>query len=66
MVAVGVMALGEEFAINRVIGIVVVIDGIDVGGVVVVVEESEAAERAGELMVNCMSSWILIVGRLEV
>jgi len=64
MVAVGVMALGEEFAINCVIGII--IDGSDVGSVAVAVQESESSERAGEVMVHCASSWILMVGRLVV
>jgi len=67
MVAVGGMALGVEFAINHVIGIVVIIvDGVDVGGVAVAVGESESSERAGEVMVHCMSIWISMVGRLAV
>jgi len=67
MVAVGGMALGVEFAINHVIGIVIIIvDGVDIGGVAVVVGESESSERAGEVMVHCMSSRILMVGRLAV
>jgi len=62
MVAVGVVVLGWGFAINHVVGgIIIIIDGIDVGGVVVAVEESGSSEWAGEVVVHCTSTLISMV-----
>jgi len=64
MVAVGVVALGWGLAINHIVGgvvIVIVINGIDIGSVVVAVEESESSERAGEVVVHCTSTLISMV-----
>jgi len=69
MVAVGVVALGWGLAINHIVGgvvIVIVINGIDIGSVVVAVEESESSERAGEVVVHCTSTLISMVERLAV